>query len=258
MHLQTLAVTAGRPARVPQAPLNPPVVFASTYVGSRDTTDGGLGYGRDGNPTWHALEQAIGALEGGHALTFSSGMAAAHAVLECFDPGTVVVLPDHCYLGVAAAVEERATRYRWSVRRVDVADTAAVLAAADGADLVWLESPTNPMIEIADLPRLGAELPAGVTFVVDNTFATPLLQQPLSSGADIVVHSATKMMSGHSDVLLGAVVTGAESRFERSACTNTSAPSPGRWRLTSHCAGCAHCHSGWRRLRPVRRCWPSG
>jgi cystathionine gamma-synthase len=89
-----------------------------------------------------------------------------------------------------------------------------VLAAADGADLVWLESPTNPMIEIADLPRLGAELSDSITLVVDNTFATPLLQQPLSSGADIVVHSATKIMSGHSDVLLGAVVTAAEPRFD--------------------------------------------
>ena len=97
---------------------------------------------------------------------------------------------------------------------MDIVDTEAVLAAADGADLVWMESPTNPMMETADLPRLGAELPASVTFVVDNTFATPLLQQPLSTGADIVVHSATKMISGHSDVLLGAVVTRDESLFD--------------------------------------------
>jgi cystathionine gamma-synthase len=101
------------------------------------------------------------------------------------------------------------------LRRVDIVDTEAVLAAADGADLVWMESPTNPMMETADLPRLGAELPDGVTFVVDNTFATPMLQQPLSSGADIVVHSATKMISGHSDVLLGAVITRDESLLAR-------------------------------------------
>ena len=124
----------------------------------------------------------------------------------------MVVLPRHCYLGLSAAVDERAARYGWTLRRVDIADTEAVLAAADGADLVWLESPTNPMMETADLPRLGAELPAGVTFVVDNTFATPLLQQPLSTGADIVVHSATKIISGHSDVLLGAVVTRDDAR----------------------------------------------
>ncbi len=213
-HPQTLAVTAGRPSKTPQAPFNPPVVFASTFVGSADTSDI-VNYGRDGNPTWLALEEAIGALEGGRALTFASGMAASHAVLELIEPGAVVVVPRHCYQGLSWAVEERATRYGWTLRRVDIVDTEAVLAAADGADLVWMESPTNPMIETADLPRLGAKLPASVTFVVDNTFATPLLQQPLSTGADIVVHSATKMISGHSDVLLGAVVTRDEAAYER-------------------------------------------
>ena len=89
---------------------------------------------------------------------------------------------------------------------MDVADTEAVLAAADGADLVWLESPTNPMMEVADLPRIGQELGGRVRLVVDNTFATPLLQRPLDHGASLVVHSMTKMLSGHSDVLLGAVV----------------------------------------------------
>ena len=214
-HPQTLAVTAGRPAKTPQAPFNQPVVFASTYVGSADTSDWSVQYGRDGNPTWLALEEAIGALEGGRALTFASGMAASHAVLELVEPGAVVVIPRHCYQGLSAAVDERAARYGWTLRRVDIVDTEAVLAAADGADLVWMESPTNPMMETADLPRLGAALPAGVTFVVDNTFATPLLQQPLSTGADIVVHSATKMISGHSDVLLGAVVTRDEAVYER-------------------------------------------
>jgi cystathionine gamma-synthase len=119
----------------------------------------------------------------------------------------VVVIPGECYLGVAAAVDARARRYGWSVRRVAVADTEAVLAAAEGADLVWLESPTNPMMDVADLPRIGAELGGKIRLVVDNTFATPLLQRPLDLGADIVVHSLTKMLSGHSDVLLGAVVT---------------------------------------------------
>jgi len=214
-HPQTLAVTAGRPAKAPHAPFSVPVVFASTYVGSADTSDASVNYGRDGNPTWLALEEAIGALEGGRAMTFASGMAASHAVLELIEPGAVVVLPRHCYQGLSGAAEERAVRYGWTLRRVDIVDTEAVLAAADGADLVWMESPTNPMMETADLPRLGAELPASVTFVVDNTFATPLLQQPLSTGADIVVHSATKMISGHSDVLLGAVVTRDEAAYER-------------------------------------------
>jgi cystathionine gamma-synthase len=118
--LETVAVTAGRPDRVVDAPLNPPVVFASTYVGAHETSTASIGYGRYGNPTWLALEQAIGALEGGRALSFASGMAAAHAVLELVPPRGVIVIPDNCYLGVAEAVERRATRYGWQVRRVNV------------------------------------------------------------------------------------------------------------------------------------------
>ena len=205
--LETLAVTAGRPERVVDAPLNPPVVFASTYVGAHDVQAAGLGYGRYGNPTWQALEEALGALEGGRALTFSSGMAAAHAVLELLPPGDVVVIPDNCYLGVAEAVDRRAAKYGGQVRRVNIANTAEVLSAAEGADVVWIESPANPTIDIADLPALGRNLSRRAMFVVDNTFATPLLQRPLESGADIVLHSATKLLSGHSDVLLGALVT---------------------------------------------------
>jgi len=192
---------------VVDAPLNPPVVFASTYVGAHDVHAAGLGYGRYGNPTWQALEEALGALEGGRALTFSSGMAAAHAVLELLPPGGVVVIPRNCYLGVAEAVDRRAAKYGGQVRRVNIANTAEVLSAAEGADVVWIESPANPTIDVADLPALGRNLSRKAMFVVDNTFATPQLQRPLESGADIVLHSATKLLSGHSDVLLGALVT---------------------------------------------------
>jgi cystathionine gamma-synthase len=206
LHPETVAVTAGRPERVVDAPLNPPVVFASTYIGAHDISATQLGYGRYGNPTWHALEQAIGALEGGRALAFASGMAAAHAVLELMPPGAVVVLPHNCYLGVAQAIDRCAFRHGWQVRRINVADTPEVLSAAEDADLVWIESPTNPTIEVADLPALGEKLPDKPLFVVDNTFATPLLQRPLECGADIVLHSATKLLSGHSDVLMGVLV----------------------------------------------------
>jgi cystathionine gamma-synthase len=210
LHLETVAVTAGRPEHVVDAPLNPPVVFASTYVGAHDTSAAKIGYGRYGNPTWQALEQAIGALEGGRAITFASGMAAAHAVLELMPTGGVIVIPQNCYLGVAEAIDRRAARYGWQVRRVNIADTNEVLTAADGADVVWIESPSNPTIEVADLPALGENLSPGSLFVVDNTFATPVLQRPLESGADIVLHSATKLLSGHSDVVLGALVTRAD------------------------------------------------
>jgi len=202
----TVAVTSGRPERRVDAPFNQPAVFASTYVGSHHPDAGDLGYGRYANPTWHALERAIGELEGGRALTFSSGMAAAHAIVELLPAGATVVLPESCYLGVSALVDERAALLDWTVRRVAVADTVAVLEAAEGADLVWIESPTNPTIEVADLPAIAAAASDTAVVVVDNTFATPLLQQPLSQQAHLVLHSATKLISGHSDALLGAVV----------------------------------------------------
>ena len=202
---ETLAVSLGRPPRTPGAPLNVSPVLASTYVGAHDTSGPDLGYGRDGNATWTALEDVIGALEGGRALTFASGMAAASAVLELLDPGSTVVLPTACYLGVAALVQARAEQFGWTLRAVDVTDTDAVLAAADGADLVWLESPTNPLMQVAHLARIGAELRGRVRTVVDNTFATALLQRPLEDGFDLVLESGTKFVGGHSDLLLGAV-----------------------------------------------------
>lgn len=215
LHPETLAVSLGRPRRTPGAPLNVSPVLASTYVGAQDTSGPGLGYGRDGNATWTALEDVLGALEGGRALTFASGMAAASAVLELVEPGGTVVLPTSCYLGVAALVRARAEKFGWTLRTADVADTDAVLAAADGADLVWLESPTNPLIEVADLPRIGAELGGRVRTVVDNTFATALLQRPLEHGFDVVLESGTKFVGGHSDLLLGAltVAPGADDLY---------------------------------------------
>lgn len=221
LHAETIAVTAGRPFRVVDAPLNVPPTFASTYVGTPTPGDGDLGYGRYGNPSWTAVEQAIGRLEGGRAVAFASGMAAVHAVLELLPAGGSIVLPASCYLGVSAAVADRARRFGVQVRTVDVGDTAAVLRAAQGVDMVWLESPTNPTIEVADLPAIGAGLGAGTVFVVDNTFATPLLQQPRKGGAHIVVHSATKLLSGHSDALLGAVVVADDDTERRLALDAT-------------------------------------
>lgn len=205
---ETLAVAAGRPDRVPDAPLNQPIVPASTYVGGSDS--GLVGYGRYGNPGWTALEEAVAALEGGtRALSFASGMAAAAGVLAAIPADGTVVLPEHCYLGVAGLADEYGQRHGLSVRTVDITDSAAVLRAADGADLVWIETPANPTMDVADLDAISAGLPQGCLLLVDNTFATPLLQRPLSQGADIVLHSATKFLSGHSDALCGILVFGA-------------------------------------------------
>lgn len=209
----TLAVALGRPPREADQPLNQPLVPASTYVGAptphrADGQPDWMGYGRYGNPGWAALEEAVGALEGGSALAFGSGMAAAAAVFGSLPPDAVVVMPQHLYLGVAGLAAEQAQRTGLQVRTVDIADTAAVLAAADGADLLWLETPSNPTMEVADLPAIVSGRPEGCLVLVDNTFATPLLQQPLALGADLVLHSATKFLSGHSDAVCGIVIFG--------------------------------------------------
>jgi cystathionine gamma-synthase len=201
LRAQTIAVVAGRDESA-GAPFNVPPTFASTY---RD--GGAVGYGRWGNPTWSAFEQTLGALEGGHAVAFASGQAATAALLAPLPVGAVVTAPVDAYLGTRALAEDLASGGRLELRPVDVTDTEAVIDALQETELLWLESPTNPMLGIADLPAiLAAARERGVFAVVDNTFATPLLQQPLRLGASAVVHSATKYLGGHSDLLLGVVV----------------------------------------------------
>ncbi len=210
----TLAVVAGRPPRRPGAPVSPGVQLSSTFVGTGVTPPGQPVYGRVHNETWVALEQAIGALEGAPegCLVFSSGMAAAAAIVEIIDGGRVVV-PDAAYNTVLELLDARARRGRLVLSPVDIADTAAVLETMEGgaqgaADWLWLESPTNPLLAVADLTALVAGARRlGTRIAVDNTFATPMLANPLMVGADLVVHSVTKFLSGHSDLLLGAVVT---------------------------------------------------
>ncbi len=199
---ETVAVVSGRPAPAPDAPVNPPIVPASTFHAG-----GPYGYAREWSPTSEALEDAIGALEQGSAVTFSSGMAAANAILDLLPPGAVVVAPSSAYTGVAVRLRELAGIGRIALRIIEVDDTDAVVDACSGADLLWIESPTNPLLQEADLPAcIGAAHASGARVVVDNTFATPVLQQPLTMGADLVLHSVTKALSGHSDLLMGAVV----------------------------------------------------
>lgn len=208
---ETIAVTAGRPPHDPGAPLSEPVTFTSTYVQGGDPT-----YARYGNPTWSAFETTLGALEAGECISFASGMAAVSATMAMVPHGGAVVVARHSYQHALLLLDQGAEAGRFEVRRVDVTDADAVEAALPGAAMLWLESPTNPALEIADLPRLlAAARAAGVQSVVDNTFATPLRQRPLELGADLVVHSATKLIAGHSDVVLGAVVTGSPELAER-------------------------------------------
>lgn len=196
-------VSAGR-ASEPGAPLNVPPVPASNFVigGKRE-------YSRDdGTPTWEALEEVVGGLEAGKAVAFASGMAAIAAVFDQLAVGAVVVLPDDCYQGVAGLAQAGAQRGRWSVQRVDVADTAGWIRACGAADLVWLESPSNPLLAVADLEAIcAAPRRSGAVVAVDNTFATPLNQQPLDFGATVSLQSATKFIGGHSDLLAGVATT---------------------------------------------------
>jgi cystathionine gamma-synthase len=177
--------------------LNVPPVFASSF-----RSGGAYEYSRnDGTPTWDALETAVGQLEGGQATAYASGMGAAAAIVALLPADARVVVPSDSYTAVRHLVAARGLR----LDLVDITDTDATLAAADGADLLWLESPTNPLMDVADLPALCAG--ADTLVVVDNTFATPLLQRPLTLGADVVLHSGSKYIGGHADLLIGLTVT---------------------------------------------------
>jgi cystathionine gamma-synthase len=209
----TVAVTAGRPPHDPDQPLNVPVTLTSTYVAT-----GELEYGRFGNPTWTAFEDALGELEGGRALSFASGMAAVTTLLDLVGQGSSVIAPRHSYNGTVAALADAESRGRLRAHLVDITDTAGVVRAMqedEDCAFLWLESPTNPALEIADIATLSAAArELGIRVVVDNTFATPLLQQPLADGADIVLHSATKYIAGHSDVLMGALVVADDEVYD--------------------------------------------
>jgi cystathionine gamma-synthase len=196
-------VSAGR-ASEPGAPLNVPLVPASNFI-----IGTGRDYSRDdGTPTWEALEEVVGGLESGKALAFASGMAAIAAVFDQLPTGAVVVLPDDCYQGVAGLAAAGAERGRWSVERVAVDDTKGWIRACSVADLVWLESPSNPLLTVADMEAVcAAPRKPGAIVAVDNTFATPLNQQPLEFGATVSLQSATKFIGGHSDLLAGVATT---------------------------------------------------
>jgi cystathionine gamma-synthase len=201
LHSATIAIHAGRGQRTLGGPLNPPVVFASNFHGGS--------YAREqGSPTWSPLEEAIGLLEGGTTTAFASGIGATAAILETLPTGARVVGPSAGYAWTRSMLRERADLGRIVLVEVDTTDTDATLTAAQNADLLWLESPSNPLMEIAELDRLLPALESQpVKVAVDSTFATPLLQRPLTMGADFCMQSATKFIGGHSDLMLGLVST---------------------------------------------------
>jgi len=194
--------------RVAGQPATPPLAPASIYV-SQGAPRPGRDYGRDGNPGWEALEQALGGLEEAEAVAFASGQAASMALMLALAPGRErIVLPEDGYYG-GRVLADRLRPYSTRPVPVDLQDLAAVERELTAApSLLWAETPTNPLLRVADLTRL-AEIAAaaGAPMVVDNTVATGLLQRPLDAGATASLYSLTKSVSGHSDVVLGAVVS---------------------------------------------------
>ena len=207
---ESKVVAAGRPAKQPDGALNPPIALNSTFH-----EGGPVGYGRYGNETWSALEEAISVLEGGKTLLFSSGMAAISAVFSLLPEGAVIVAANNGYQGTTTLLKKLHESEKIKVRFVNLANTDECIAAIPG-EMLYLESPINPLLEVVDLPKIiAAGKAAGCGVAVDNTLATPLLQNPLALGADISIHSVTKYLSGHSDLILGSLSTKDQALYGR-------------------------------------------
>jgi cystathionine gamma-synthase len=207
---ETRAIHAGQAPDPVTGAVVPPISLATTFVQSAVGEHQGYEYGRSGNPTRSALEACIASLEGAtHGLAFASGLAAEDAVLRQLPAGSHIVLGDDAYGGTFRLIDKVFRPAGWTWSAADLTDVhRAAEQWPETAALVWVETPTNPALNIIDIEAIAALAHArGALLVVDNTFATPYLQQPLALGADVVVHSATKYLGGHSDVVGGLVAT---------------------------------------------------
>ena len=212
LHPETLAAQGVDLTALPHGDIVPAIHVASTFErGGDGSYPGGRVYARDQSPAFDAAEKVLAALEGGaQALLFSSGMAASSAVLQALKPGDRVLAPANCYWAWRNGLKQFAERWKLDLvfyANSDLRDLETKLAAAP-AQLLWIETPANPTWEITDIEaatRLGHA--AGAMVVVDSTVSTPVLTQPLALGADIVMHSATKYLNGHSDIVAGALIT---------------------------------------------------
>ncbi len=215
---ETLAIHAGQSPDPTTGAIMTPVYLTSTYVQDGPGEHKGYEYSRTQNPTRHALQDCLAALEGGrHGLAFASGLAATDAILHLLDAGDHVLCSDDVYGGTFRIFDKVYRRHGLEFSYADMTDLGAVEGAfRKNTRLVWLESPTNPMLKIVDLASV-AQLAKGrgARTVVDNTFATPWFQRPLEHGIDVVAHSTTKYLNGHSDVVGGAVMTSDGEAYER-------------------------------------------
>ncbi len=214
----TRAIHAGQDPDPTTGAIMTPVYLTSTYVQEAPGVHKGFDYSRTANPTRKALQDNLASIEGGtHAHAFSSGLAATHAVFSLFDAGDRVVVGHDVYGGTFRLLDQVLARQGLAFDVVDTTDLKALSEAlAKSPKLVWFETPTNPLLDVTDIQAAGdLAHEAGALVAVDNTFATPYLQNPLALGADLVVHSATKYLGGHSDTVLGAVVTNDDELAER-------------------------------------------
>ena len=202
----TRVVRAGLPEPQQGRPFLPGPVFAAPFHVSGDPAGADYGYGREGHPTWSDYERALAELEGGEAVLFASGMAACTAVLlTCLRPGGALTMPSDCYMHVRDVAQEYLEDRGVEVTLLPTAELVPE-ALPERIDLLWLETPSNPGLDLCDVEALAAAgRERGAVVAVDNTFATPLGQRPLALGADLSVTSATKHLCGHSDLLLGYV-----------------------------------------------------
>ncbi len=220
MKIETIAIHAGCEPEGRTGAVNPPIFQTSTYAQTGPGEHTGFEYSRTRNPTRDALEANLAALEGGkYGRCFGSGSAAADAILHTLDAGDHIVSADDVYGGTFRLFDKVYKRHGFEFSFVPAADVDAYAAAIQpNTKLIWLETPTNPLLSVVDIARVcEAAKKKGVAVVVDNTFATPYLQRPLEMGADIVVHSVTKYLGGHSDVVGGAVITSNDEWHDRVA-----------------------------------------
>jgi cystathionine beta-lyase/cystathionine gamma-synthase len=215
-HIETKLVHAGTQPDPGTGAIMTPIYQTSTYVQKAPGDHQGYEYSRSDNPTRTALQKALAEIEGGQfGLAFASGLAATDTVLRLMKPGDHIIAGNDVYGGTYRLFEKVLARYGLSFDWLDMRDLEAVEAAIrPETRLIWLESPTNPMLRLADISAICELAPAGTLVAVDNTFATPVLQRPLELGADIVMHSTTKYLSGHSDVIGGAIIINDEAIYQ--------------------------------------------
>lgn len=270
---ETRAIHAGQDPDPATGAVVPPIYATSTYAQEEVGVHRGYEYSRTDNPTRTALQEALASLEGGrHGLAFSSGMGATATVFYLLRPGDHVILPDDVYGGTYRLVTRVLAEWGVEFDAVDLTDLDALRAAVrDETRMLWIETPSNPLMKVVDIEAAAAlAREAGALSVVDNTFATPYLQAPLALGADVVLHSTTKYLGGHSDVVGGAIVLNDDDTYERlKFLQNAAGAVPGPFdcflvlrgiktlavRMEAHCRGAravAEFLAGHPRVRRVR------